>query len=88
VPKHALIQAPTLLAHFNDQVWAAEGHPASEFWAYRHVRYHKESGEMEFAMAGGPNDFFPYGKFKEKKKEKKKKKERKMKEKSLPDDRC
>ena len=43
---------------------------------------------MEFAMAGGPNDFFPYGKFKEKKKEKKKKKERKMKEKSLPDDRC
>ncbi|KAK1758041.1 cytochrome P450 [Echria macrotheca] len=65
LPKHALIQAPTWLAHSNEKVWSAEGHPASEFWAYRHVRYSNTDsdgkGKAEFVMSAGPNDFFPYG---------------------------
>lgn len=59
LPKNALVQAPTSIAHMNEQVWGVKGHPASEFWAYRHVRH--QNDKVEFGMAAGPNDFFPYG---------------------------
>ncbi|KAL0932811.1 cytochrome p450 family protein [Colletotrichum truncatum] len=67
--KGSLIQAPTNLGHFDDGVWAREGHPASEFWAERHVKYVKKEDEAtgktttekQFVMAGKPSDFFPFG---------------------------
>jgi hypothetical protein len=68
LPKHSLVQAPTRIAHYNEGVWGMAGHPASEFWAYRHIRYTETKDENgnairkpEFAMAAGPNDYFPYG---------------------------
>lgn len=67
--KGSLIQAPTNLGHQDDDVWARNGHPASEFWAERHVRYvpkvdetmGKVMAEKIFVMAGKPSDLFPFG---------------------------
>ncbi len=66
--KGSLVQAPSEVAHFSDATWSADGHPASEFWAERHVKYVEttnEAGEVkkvpQFAMSGRSNSFFPYG---------------------------
>ncbi|KAK1991888.1 cytochrome P450 [Colletotrichum falcatum] len=66
--KGSLVQAPTQIGHLSEDVWGAEGHPASEFWAERHVRYVEKVDEAgntkkvkEFSMAGRPSDFFPFG---------------------------
>ncbi|KAK5655986.1 hypothetical protein OQA88_5124 [Cercophora sp. LCS_1] len=55
----SVLQAPTELAHWNEEVWGVEGHPAAEFWAERHVKY--ADGKAVFEMRGRPTDFFPYG---------------------------
>lgn len=68
--KRSLIQTCSQIAHFEESVWGTEGHPASEFWAWRHVKYvgkmDKVSGEIRnvpiFSMKGRPSSFFPYGK--------------------------
>lgn len=60
IEKGALVQACSQIAHFEEDVWGVEGHPASEFWAWRHVRYDEE-GKAQFAMRGRPSSFFPYG---------------------------
>ncbi|KAF6816753.1 hypothetical protein CPLU01_13771 [Colletotrichum plurivorum] len=69
LPKGSLIQAPTRIGLQDETVWGVEGHPASEFWAERHIKYGErvdEFGETrkvrEFCMNGRPSDFFPYGK--------------------------
>ncbi|KAH8890157.1 cytochrome P450 [Thozetella sp. PMI_491] len=66
--KGALVQAPSELAHFDEEIWGASGHPASEFWAERHIQYEEvtdETGKVtrvpRFALVGRANDFFPYG---------------------------
>ncbi|KAH9906271.1 putative cytochrome P450 [Xylariomycetidae sp. FL2044] len=66
--KGSLIEAPMQIAHKEEAVWGVPGHPASEFWARRHVRYVEAVDENgvgfsrpEFAMAGRPSSFFPYG---------------------------
>ncbi|KAH8894603.1 cytochrome P450 [Thozetella sp. PMI_491] len=67
--KGALLQAPTVLPHFDDQIWGKEGHKASEFWAERHVKEVNKVDEAtgktttvkEFALAARPSEFFPYG---------------------------
>lgn len=65
LPTGSIVQAPTWIAHYADAVWAVDGHPASEFWAWRHVTYvdDKESGKPipRFEMRGCPTDFFPFG---------------------------
>ncbi|KAK6063442.1 Cholesterol 7-alpha-monooxygenase 4 [Seiridium cupressi] len=67
--KGATIQAPMLVAHYDEAVWAKEGRPASQFWADRHIKYKdqtdefgKVSRERTFAMAGRPSSYFPFGK--------------------------
>jgi len=62
------IQAPSQVAHYNEKVYAAEGHPASEFWAGRHITYVDATSEdgtvrkvPQFQMRGKPSDFFPFG---------------------------
>ncbi|RYP39364.1 hypothetical protein DL768_010720 [Monosporascus sp. mg162] len=67
--KGALVQVPTLAAHYDEDVWGFPGHPASEFWAERHIKYAEEKDEAgnvrrkrTFAMAGRTGaDYFPYG---------------------------
>lgn len=69
IQKGALVQVPTLVAHYDEDVWGVENHPASEFWAERHVKYTEEkddSGNVSrkrvFAMAGRSGSYyFPYG---------------------------
>jgi cytochrome P450 len=47
---------PSHLAHTNEQVWSAQGHPANTFWAERFV--HRN---MDETARHAPGDFFPYG---------------------------
>ncbi|KAH8889265.1 cytochrome P450 [Thozetella sp. PMI_491] len=67
VEKGSLLQAPSEIAHYDEAVWGTEEHPASEFWAERHLKYEEvqEGGRTvkvpKFDMAGRSNDFFPYG---------------------------
>ncbi|KAF4890595.1 Cholesterol 7-alpha-monooxygenase [Colletotrichum fructicola] len=68
LPKGSLVQAPTQIGLQDESVWGVEGHPASSFWAERHIKYVDKEDElghiktvMEFSMAGRPSDYFPYG---------------------------
>ncbi|KAI1407900.1 putative cytochrome P450 [Hypoxylon sp. FL1857] len=66
--KGDLVSAPMVLAHYNEADWSRASHPASEFWAERHVKYTEEKHEdgnvtvkREFALAGRPSSYFPFG---------------------------
>jgi cytochrome P450 len=66
--KGAMLQAPMMVAHYDEAVWASEGHPASEFWAERHIKYVDETNDSGsimkkriFAIAGRPSSYFPFG---------------------------
>jgi cytochrome P450 len=68
LPKGSMLQAPMLVAHYDEAVWGSSEHPASEFWAERHIKYEKETDEASnvtqkrvFAMAGRPSSYFPFG---------------------------
>ncbi|KAK7978557.1 cytochrome P450 [Apiospora saccharicola] len=67
-PRGTVFHAPTQVAHLDESTWGAPGHPASEFWAYRHIQERvteNEKGEvekhLEFSLAGPSGAFFPYG---------------------------
>ncbi|KAK9417351.1 putative cytochrome p450 family protein [Seiridium unicorne] len=54
------------IAHHDEAVWGVPEHPASEFWAHRHIKYVESTDEAgnsqrkpEFSMAGRPSSFFP-----------------------------
>ncbi|OTA83400.1 hypothetical protein M434DRAFT_83944 [Hypoxylon sp. CO27-5] len=68
ISKGSLVQSPTQIAHYNEAVWGTDGHPASEFWAERHLNYVEkinENGETvkvpQFAINARPTSYFPYG---------------------------
>ncbi|KAI1139192.1 cytochrome P450 [Hypoxylon sp. FL0543] len=67
IPKGSLVQSPTQAAHYNDAVWTSDGHPASEFWAERHLTYVEKSGENgpirepQFSVNVRPTSYFPFG---------------------------
>ena len=54
-----LLQAPTTIAHTEEDIWSVDGHPASQFWARRHLK--EVDGTQQFATAGRPSSFFPFG---------------------------
>ncbi|KAM7216356.1 putative cytochrome P450 E-class, group IV [Rhypophila decipiens] len=67
--KGAIIQGPAEIVHYEEDTWGEEGHPASEFWAERHIKYIEEVDEKtgekktvkQFTMSGRAADLFPYG---------------------------
>jgi cytochrome P450 len=68
VPQGALIHAYSRIAQTDEDTWGAPGHPASEFWPERHIKYVEErdaSGQVrkkrEFVMAASAACFFPFG---------------------------
>ncbi|KAK4142937.1 cytochrome P450 [Dichotomopilus funicola] len=69
VPKGSILQAPTEVGHLDEAVWSTAEHPASEFWAYRHVKEKRVKDEvtgqastkLEFSLAGRSASFFPFG---------------------------
>ncbi|KAK4184524.1 cytochrome P450 [Podospora australis] len=68
-PKGSVFQAPTEVGHLDETVWGAPGHPASDFWAYRHTKEvtvpNEKTGEikkqLQFSMDKRSGSFFPYG---------------------------
>jgi cytochrome P450 len=43
--KGSLSQTCSQISHFEEPVWGTEDHPASEFWAWRHVKYVEKTDE-------------------------------------------
>jgi cytochrome P450 len=70
IKKGALLQASTQLSHLDPATWDSVGHPATDFWAERHIK-HLETLDTEgiavrqtkFSMKSKPGSFFPFGKF-------------------------
>lgn len=67
--KGYLVQAPSIIAHFDEEVWGAENHPANEFWAERHIIYVDEVDESgntkkvkKFSVASKGGNLMAYGK--------------------------
>jgi cytochrome P450 len=59
IAKGSMLQAPMMVSHYNESLWGAVGHPASEFWAERHIQY--SNGTRTYALAGHNTSFFPFG---------------------------
>ncbi len=66
--KGSLIQAPTMVAHFDPTIWDEPEHPASEFWAGRHLKDIEEVDKSgvkrtvtKFSITGRSGGFFPFG---------------------------
>jgi cytochrome P450 len=62
IPPGSMVQAPMLIAHYNNSVWDTEGHSADEFWPQRHLKNVGEKGaKVEFALGSRGAYWFPYG---------------------------
>lgn len=68
IKKGSWIQVPTLVAHYDEDAWGAPGHPATEFWAERNIKYVEEKDDLGnisrkrvFDMSGRSGSYFPYG---------------------------
>ncbi|KAE9363129.1 cytochrome P450 [Stipitochalara longipes BDJ] len=66
--KGHLVQTPSLISHLDESTWSDPGHPASEFWAERHITYvDRDDGsgnkirDRQFSLAGRAGNFFPFG---------------------------
>lgn len=64
----AILQAPSEIIQYDEKIWSADSHPASEFWAGRHLKHVKSTDEAgnvvqvpQFDLAGRVNDFIAYG---------------------------
>lgn len=60
IPRGSLLQAPMQVAHYSEAVWGAKNHPASDFWAERHIRTGDGSRRV-YSMAGSSAFHFPFG---------------------------
>jgi hypothetical protein len=65
VAKELLVQINTEIAHLEEAVWGTDEHPASTFWAARHIKYvktidakHQGICQAQFSMRGRPSSFF------------------------------
>ncbi|KAI0451598.1 cytochrome P450 [Xylaria acuta] len=67
-PKGCFFQAPTQAAHLDEAVWGIPGHPACEFWGYRHLKKTEVRSNLgqvtekfEFSLRAKSAYLFPYG---------------------------
>ena len=62
--KGYLVQAPSWILHHDESIWGTPDHPATEFWAMRHLKY-IDSGNKntiaQFSLEGRSGGFFPFG---------------------------
>lgn len=56
IEKGALVQVCSRIEHYAENVWGVEGHPASEFWAYRHVKYVDEPQQPRHKVSAGSTE--------------------------------
>lgn len=61
IPQGSLLQTHSEMAHRSEEVWGTEEHPASSFWAFRHISNETTDGAMQFSIKGRSGAFFPYG---------------------------
>lgn len=68
IPRNSMLQAPMSIAHYEEAVWSVPGHPASVFWAERHIKYVDSDAadgskvkKRAYALSGRPSSFFPFG---------------------------
>ncbi|KAK1751298.1 cytochrome P450 [Echria macrotheca] len=63
IPKGAFIHGYAGLAHYDEEVWGKDGHPADEFWAGRHLVEVEKDGKkrLEFSSADRAGNYFPFG---------------------------
>ncbi|KAK8062514.1 cytochrome P450 [Apiospora hydei] len=64
VAKNSLIQSPSQIAHYDESAWGENGHPATAFWAERHLQYQRDDGGVlrpHFSVKARPTSFFPFG---------------------------
>ncbi|KAK8040181.1 Cholesterol 7-alpha-monooxygenase, partial [Apiospora rasikravindrae] len=62
IPRGSLLHASTDMAHLQEDVWGADGHPANTFWAERHLSYaDTASRQPRFSMKGRAWALFPFG---------------------------
>lgn len=66
--KGYLVQTPSWISHHDEGIWCAPDHPATEFWAERHLKYVESTDESgnkititQFSMEGRLGGFFPFG---------------------------
>ena len=66
--KGSMLQALMRVAHHDEAIWSSDEHPASEFWAERHIKVQESTDaernvtqERVFSMAGRPSSYFPFG---------------------------
>jgi cytochrome P450 len=66
--KGYLVQTPSSLSHFDESIWSEPGHPASEFWAERHITYSETTDALgnrtrvrQFSLGKRAGGFFPFG---------------------------
>ncbi|KAF2647656.1 cytochrome P450 [Lophiostoma macrostomum CBS 122681] len=70
IKKGSILQCPSQIAHYDEAAWGHEGHPASAFWAQRHLAEEHVSVASDskvgmitpnFSMTARPTSFFPFG---------------------------
>ncbi|KAF3018238.1 hypothetical protein E8E14_013243 [Neopestalotiopsis sp. 37M] len=71
IPEGAMIQIPTVVAHYDEEAWAKPGHPAASFYAERHIRKtdhsNNDTGPIQscsgrsYDMSRRSSHFFPFG---------------------------
>ncbi|KAI1267558.1 putative cytochrome P450 [Xylariaceae sp. FL1019] len=71
VSEGSLVQAPSQIAHLDAATWGADGHPAPDFWASRHMKQVQEVAEetqstferpaLTKARAARATSYFPFG---------------------------
>lgn len=69
VPRNSMLQVLMSTTHHEEAAWGVPGHPASEFYPRRHVKYANDDSTDSvnakkrpvYALAGRPSSFFPFG---------------------------
>lgn len=69
VPRNSMLQVLMSTTHYEEAAWGVPGHPASEFYPRRHVKYADDDSTDSvntkkrpvYALAGRPSSFFPFG---------------------------
>ncbi|KAK7751765.1 hypothetical protein SLS62_006250 [Diatrype stigma] len=68
IAKGSILQAPMMVSHYDESAWGVPDHPATDFWAERHIKYTSETDESGktsrkrvYALAGHTTSYFPFG---------------------------
>ncbi|KAI1809745.1 cytochrome P450 [Poronia punctata] len=61
IDRGSLVQAPSQIAHMDADSWGTDGHPAWEFWAWRHMKPVDEDSKPTTKTKARTASYFPFG---------------------------